>query len=212
METMTMNVTDIKVRYTRKIQPAEYSPIEAEVSMTAQLAEGDNANEVATRLISDAKAAVFTALGAKSTGTTTTKVEAAPASAAPKAEAEAPKKGPGRPPKQTLTPPAEKAAKPAPAEDPMDMVEEAPKAAPAPAPAPAEEPDEFAGMEEPAAAPAMTAKELQDWIGAKVKANPALLAKVKAVYAEFGVARSVDTTEEQRPLIRTKLEAIFAAK
>lgn len=208
-----MNVTDIKVRYTRKIQPAEYSPIEAEVTLTAQLSEGDNAKDAATALINDAKAAVFTALGAKQGGTASTEVtkaEAPKAAAAPKAEAEAPKKGPGRPPKQTLTPPAEKAA-PKPAEDPMDMVDETPAApAPAPAAAPAEE-DEFAGIEEPAAAP-MTAKELQDWIGAKVKANPALLAKVKAVYAEFGVTRSVDTTEEQRPKIRAKLEEIFAAK
>ena len=206
-----MNVTDIKVRYTRKIQPADYSPIEAEVSLSAQLSEGENAKDAATSLINDAKAAVFTALGAKPGGTATTEVTKteAPkaAAAAPKAEAEAPKKGPGRPPKQTLTPPAEKAPKPA--EDPMDMVDEAPAT---PAPAPAEEADEFAGIEDAAPAPVMTAKELQDWIGAKVKANPTLLAKVKAVYAEVGVTRSVDLTEEQRPAIRAKLEEIFSAK
>lgn len=211
-----MNVTDIKVRYSRKIQPAEYSPIEAEVILTAQLSDGDDAKAAATTLITDAKAAVFVALGVKAKGNeaygveTTKPTETKPA---PAATAEEPKKGPGRPPKQTLTPPAPKAA-PAPTADIVDPTDETPAAKPAPkaapAPAPAEEEDEFASME--AAATVMSAKELQDWIAAQVQQKRITPPQVKEIYAKYGVARSIDTTDEQRPLIKADVEAVLTKR
>jgi hypothetical protein len=183
-----MEVYEISARFMRRIQAKEYEPAEAEVSLKATVTEGEDYAAAASSLMSTAKATVIESglKSGKATAETTAPAATEPAN-----------KG-GRPKKQELTPPAPK---------------EEPKAAapaPTPAPAPDTEPDEFGDFEEQApAAPAkpMTAKELQEWITAHLNAKAIDIPTVKAILAEFGVTRTMDTKEEDRAAIKAKVEA-----
>lgn len=218
-----MNVTDVKVRYSRKIQPAEYSPIEAEVTLTAQLSDGDDAKATATQLIADAKAAVGSALGVKPKGTETAEVEETKKEPSGRG-------GPGKPRKQVLTPKAaepddddlmgggdeEEEEKPKKAEKPAKAEKKAKKPEPEEA---EEEDDEFGGGEESEEEESedddgeteMSAKELQDWITPLInKKIP--VAKVREILGKYGAARTTDTKAEDRPKIRKEIEAIISKK
>ena len=182
-----MEVYEISARFMRRIQAKEYEPAEAEVQFKANLAEGEDYTALAAELMANAKATVIES-GLK-TGKAT--AEAAAPAAAPA------NKG-GRPPKQTLTPPAE-AAKPA-------AVEPKPEPTPAPVAAPAAEPDEFGEFESAPAAAAepakpMSGKELQEWITAHLQAKRIDTTSVKAILAKYGAARTMDTKEEDRAKI-----------
>lgn len=116
-----MNVYDISVRKLQRVQVREYEPAEAEITLRAQVAEGEDYNIVMERLIADATIGVNSALGFSPSGkivlektvskAPTPAAKPAPAAkveddfgeeapAKPKAEAtaEAPKRR-GRPPK-----------------------------------------------------------------------------------------------------------------
>jgi hypothetical protein len=190
-----MEVYEISARFMRRIQAKEYEPAEAEVTLKANLAEGEDYAALATSLMGTAKTTVIEA-GLKS------------GKATAEATAEAPKNKGGRPPKETLVPPAAKteAAKPA--------VEPKPEPTPAPVAAPAAEPDEFGEFE--TVAPAadekpMAAKELQEWITAHLQAKKIDTTTVKAILAEFGAARTMDTKEEDRVKIKAKVQAALKA-
>lgn len=183
-----MEVYELTARFMRRIQAKEYEPAEAEVTLKANLGDGEDYMTAATTLMTAAKTTVIEA-GLKSGKTT---AEATATSAAPA------NKG-GRPPKQTLTPPAE-TAKPA---------ETKPAPAPEPAPAPAAEPDEF-GEFETAAEPEkpMTGKELQEWITAHLQAKRIETSVVKGIVGKYA-ARTLDTKEEDRPKIKAEIEALL---
>lgn len=196
-----MPVYEVAVRFMRRAQVKEYEPAEAEVSFKANLEEGEDHLAVANGLMADAKSvAIESGLKAGKATATSTSTEAAPA-------AEAPKNKGGRPPKQTLTPPAEKTTAAAPAaKDEFDS----PPAKPAetkPA-APAAD-DEFAAFDSAPAAPAapMTVKELQDWITAQMQAKKIEVVKVREILSKYGAARTADTKEGDRLAIKADVEA-----
>ena len=206
------NVYDVSVRVMRRVQMKEYEPMEAEVSLKAQLAEGEDYIEAVNKLLIDAKTAVIETAIKGSAGKVTKSVEpaAAPATAAAAPAEAAPRKG--RPTKaEQEAKAAAEAAKAAAAGTTDDFSTEP---TPAPAPAPAAEPDEFSEFETAEAAPAaapMTVKELQDWITANIQAKKIDVAKVKETYGKFGVTRSADTKDEDRPKIKAAIEAIIKA-
>ena len=203
------NVYDVAVRVMRRVQMKEYEPMEAEVSLKAQLAEGEDYIEAVNKLLIDAKTAVIETAIKGSAGKVTKSVEPVATAAAAPAEA-APRKG--RPTKaEQEAKAAAEAAKAAAAGTTDDFSTEP---TPAPAPAPAAEPDEFSEFETAEAAPAaapMTVKELQDWITANIQAKKIDVAKVKETYGKFGVTRSADTKDEDRPKIKAAIEAIIKA-
>jgi hypothetical protein len=187
-----MEVYEISARFMRRIQAKEYEPAEAEVTLKANLAEGEDYASLATSLMGTAKTTVIEA-GLKS------------GKATAEATAEAPKNVGGRPKKTELTPPA--AAKAA---------EPKPEPTPAPVAAPAAEPDEFGEFETAPAAAAepekpMAAKELQEWITAHLQSKKIDTTTVKAILAEFGAARTIDTKEEDRVKIKAKVQAALKA-
>ena len=199
-----MQVNSVTVRYMRRAQIKDYEPVEAEVSLSAQLAEGEGHVDAVNSLMKDAKKAVIES-GLKS-GKSETTVETGAATK------------PAEPPKQTrkaADKPAEtkkEEPKAAPAADPAD-----PSGAPAEEPAAAAaEPDEFAEFDAgPAAAPAaITVKELTDWVTAslKDKSNGITPDEVKAVYAKFGAARTADLKDDDRPKAKVEIEALIKSK
>lgn len=198
-----MPVYEVAVRFMRRAQVKEYEPAEAEVSFKANLEEGEDHLAVANGLMADAKSVAIES-GLKAGKATATSTEAAPAAAT---STEAPKNKGGRPPKQTLTPPAEKTTAAAPAaKDEFDS----PPAKPAetkPA-APAAD-DEFAAFDSAPAASAapMTVKELQDWITAQMQAKKIEVVKVREILAKYGAARTADTKETDRAAIKADVEA-----
>ena len=90
-----MEVYEISARFMRRIQAKEYEPAEAEVTLKANLADGEDYMAAATTLMTAAKSTVIES-GLKSGKTTAEAV----------ATSEAPKNVGGRPKKQELTPPA----------------------------------------------------------------------------------------------------------
>jgi hypothetical protein len=182
-----MEVYEISARFMRRIQAKEYEPAEAEVTLKANLADGEDYMAAATTLMTAAKSTVIES-GLKSGKTT---AEATVVS-------EAAKNVGGRPKKQELTPPAPK-------DEPKAAApKEEPKAAPA------AEPDEF-GEFETAAEPEkpMTGKELQEWITAHLQAKRIETSVVKAILAKYGAARTMDTKDEDRPKIKAEIEALL---
>jgi hypothetical protein len=204
---MTMNVTDVTVRFMRRAQIREYEPIEAEVSLKAALAEGEDYVKIANTLMADAKKAVHES-GLKSSASTDKATTATAPAPAPAADAPKPR---GRPPSK----PAAAAPAPAPADDFDDPAPVNKPAAPAPAPAPAADFDDMTASPAPApaAAPAatMTLKELQVWTNANIEGNKITIDQVKGVWQTFGCSRSSELKPEQYGEARAKIEAIIAA-
>lgn len=200
-----MPVYEIAVRFMRRAQVKEYEPAEAEVSFKANIGDGEDHLAIANGLMADAKAVAIES-GLKA-GKATATTESAPA-------AEAPKNKGGRPPKQTLTPPAETKPAETKAAATDDFGDPAPaktetKAAPAPAPAPAAADDEFAAFDKKDE-PIPSVKELQDWITAQMQAKKIEVVKVREILAKYGAARTADTKEGDRLAI--KADVIAALK
>lgn len=185
-----MEVYEISARFMRRIQAKEYEPAEAEVQFKANLAEGEDYTALAAELMANAKSTVIESglKSGKATAETT---------------AEAPKNKGGRPPKETLVPPAPKTEAAKPAATPK------PEPTPAPVAAPAAEPDEFGEFDTPAAEPEkpMAAKELQEWITAHLQTKKIDTSTVKAILGKYGAARTMDTKEEDRLKIKADVEA-----
>jgi hypothetical protein len=223
-----MEVYEVSARFMRRIQAKEYEPAEAEVSLKAQLAEGEDSKAAINTLMAQAKEGVKAVLSKSTKGTDEeTTTETAKGSG---------RGGPGKPRKQVLTP-KEAPAKEEPEDDDLmggEDEEEAPKkAAKAPAKAapakkapkkeePEEEPedeeeDEFAeGEGDPEEdesdedeEKAMTWKELQDWITQYIpkKISPT---DVRKILGKYGASRTADTKEEDRPKIKRDVEKFIA--
>lgn len=188
-----MNVYEISVRFMRRAQVKEYEPMEAEVTLKANLAEGEDHNAAAVNLMRDARNAAIEAglkSGAAKAETTAT------AAAEPKQ---------GRPKKEELTPAAPKADKPA-----------APKAdKPAAAPAPAAEPaetNEFGepiGGEDAADEPEKTGKELQTWITELITNKKIAVTQAKEILAKYGAAGSLQVKDGDRRKVVADIKALI---
>lgn len=222
-------ITDVSVRYMRRVQMKEYEPAEAEVGFKAQLEEGENHILAANNLMQDAKIAVIeTALKGNKGGTTRTESAATATTAdeAPKAvEKDATvSRGRGRP-RKNPTPTDDFDTSPAPVKAPVavtddfdtpvtkpDPVEAIPEPKPT-TPSPTVEVDEFGDpvtKPEPVAdEKPLSVKDLQDWVAAQIQAGKTNAETVKGVYAKFGFARSTDTTEADRPKIKAAIAALL---
>lgn len=208
-----MNVYDIKARFMKRVQVKEYEPVEAEVTMSAQLGEGEDAETSAAALMEQARAAVMDSIKSKSAGKTEATV-ATVAKAAPVEAVAAPAKKAAAKPAPAdddfeAPAPAKKATKPAPApaDDDFETPAPAKKAAkPAPEPEPeAEEDDEFAvkGISQP---------DFQSWMTGMVNGGKITPKEIKSVYPKFGITRSTDATLEQLPALKAAIEKFIAAK
>lgn len=215
-----MQVYDISVTFTRRVQVVNFEPAEATVSLKAQLKEGEDHNGLVEKLIEDAKGGVRLALKGKSaagqTTAVTTKTEAV--DAPDEAPAPAPARR-GRPVGST------KKTEPAAAPEASDFEDAPPKAAaPKPAapkaapPPPPVEDDEF-GPEEAAseddfseAEKAMTTKELQEQLSALVNSKAIDASSVKAVLQKYGATRSAETKDGDRAKILDEVRTLIAAK
>lgn len=199
-----ISISNVTVRFLRRIQPAQFEPAEAEVTLTASSPEGGTISQEQTDgLILQAKMTVNSALGIANKGSKAAEpakvAEAKPADAKkPAATTEQKpaetKKGPGRPPGTTKKVEPAKPAAEAPAGETDEFGQ--PIAAEGEAPAAAEDAtDEFGE----AAAPAklVTIGELQGEVTALIKAKRITVDAVKEVYGEYGQARSADLTPEQ---------------
>lgn len=222
-----VTITDVSVRYMRRVQMKEYEPAEAEVGFKAQLEDGENHILVANNLMQDAKIAVIeTALKGNKGGTTRTESAATATTAdeAPKAvEKDATvSRGRGRP-RKNPTPTDDFDTSPAPVTAPAaatddfdtpatkpDPVEAIPEPKPT-TPPPQVDVDEFGDpvVKEAPAEAALSVKDLQDWVAAQIQAGKTNAETVKGVYAKFGFARSTDTTEADRPKIKAAIAALL---
>ncbi len=188
-----MQIYDITVRFARTIQVREYEPASAEVTIKAQIAEGEDATPAVTdgfRLISEQ---VHLALGLEANTKLPTRTRGgkaavtAEATAAPKAE--------------TTKVAAPKA--------------ETKKAdAPKPTPAASDIPDDGAPADKttaPAAqvGEAISAAELSKWIGDQVRLGKVTSQAVMGLYPKFGVSRFADLKPEKCAEAKAAIEEII---
>jgi hypothetical protein len=202
-----MQVYDISVTFSRKIQVVNFEPAEATVSLKAQLKEGEDHNGLVAKLISDAKAGVRLALTGKISGETAESVTTIDSPAA--VEIPVVEKRRGRPAGSTkkVDPPVSEVS---------EFEDEAPKPAASvkPVTAPAQD-DEFSATEEDEfsdAEKAMTTKELQEQLSALVNSKAIDSGSVKAVLQKYGATRSAETKEGDRAKVLDEVRAIIAAK
>lgn len=203
-----MTIYDVKVRFERKVAPKDYEHALGEVQFSAsgEFESLEDANKQALALMAASKNTVLSALGAKNApalpDTAETTVTAAPA--------DGKKNKGGRPAGSTNKPKEEpKAAdKPAAGADEFGEGEASTKGTdPEFADAGA---DEFAdAADEPKA---MEAKELQSWISGHIQGKRIAAAKVREIMMSFKVARTDDTTAEQRPKIVKAIETAMKAE
>lgn len=205
-----MHVHSLSVRYMRRAQIKDYEPVEAEVTLSATLAEGEEHKAAVHNLMVDAKQGVIESglKSGKATAEAKTETAAAPAAAPAAAEKKPAAKPKADKPKEEPKPASAPAADPA---DPAGAPSEEPAAAEAPA-------DEFAEFDAgPAAEPevkAISVKELTDWVTAslKDKANGITPDDVKAIYSKFGAARTSDLKDDDRPKAKVQIEELIKSK
>lgn len=195
-------VTNVRVQYDRKRQPAQYESAGASVEFFATVGDGEDHKTVATKLIGDAKTVVLTELGivkpgddasaaaqvAKTAETTTGKATKAKAAKAPPNDE--PRVGSEDDPTDHGQPAkANGAAKPA---ANSDIPEDPPAAKVA------------------AAAPKLTAGEIQSFVASNIKEKKIDVATVKDISRGFGVERIADLKDAQLADYRAKIDAALA--
>lgn len=226
-------ITEVSVRFMRRIQVRDYEPAEAEVGLKAILLEGEDAAKIAPALVAFVSGEVHDGLGlarsnvlptraagtsvvkdqfgnAAGTGKTAVGATVATAAAAKPAKA-ATAKTPAPPANDPTAIPdgAAPAAASAPAATPAADPTAIPDAAAAPAaPAkPATPPATVAATPAPAASgAAMAPAELSKWVGQQVREGKITVAAVSSLYPEFNVSRLVDLKPEQVASAKAKLD------
>ncbi len=177
-----MHVHSISVRYMRRAQIKDYEPVEAEVTLSATLAEGEDHKATVNNLMIDAKTGVIESglkAGGKSTAETKTETK-------------------------TKTKPA-----PAPAADPAGVPGDEPAADAADEFA---EFDTGGTTEEAPKAISVKELTDWVTASLKDKANGIAPDDVKAIYAKFGASRTADLKDDDRPKAKVQIEELIKSK
>lgn len=207
------SISEVGVRFMRRIQVRDYEPAESEVTLKAVLLDGENAREAVHFLQDFASEEVHQALGLP----TSTKL---PVNAS-RGVGQQIIKGPfgAEPHSMGVDIPAiatEKPVQAAPAGG-LEIPTSTPAAAPAsPQPASAGISDipESKPATTPTAAPAtnMTAADVSKWIGEQVRSQKVSSEAVKGLYPKYKVTRFADLKPEQIALVKADVEEMIAKK
>ncbi len=222
-------ITEIGVRYMRRIQVRDYEPAESEVSLKAILLDGEDPKSIAVEVMAFASGEVHDSLGlprsakmpvrqttaagqSKTTdqfgGVKDQKTVSTPVGKPAPAASDIP--GETAPPAQQAKPAAatsdipDGAAAPQQAKPAASTSDIPDGAAPKTTQAPAQQQQQQQAA--PAGDAAMTAADLSKWIGDQVRAAKITSAAVKAVYPKFGVTRIVDLKADQVAACKAALD------
>lgn len=203
-----MQVYDISIRFMRRIQVREYEPVEGEVTVKAQIADGEKIEGAIKDAFALASEGVHTALGLEPNTKLATrqrgghKEAGATTAAAPASK-----------------PAAQTPAKPAPQSDIPDDGAPVPQQqtqAPKPAASNSDIPDGPAPGQQtelPAQATSgeqLSAAELSKWIGDMVRLGKVTSQAVMALYPKFGVSRFADLKPDQTASAKVEIEKLIA--
>lgn len=207
-----MQIYDVTVRFARTIQVREYEPASAEVTVKAQLAEGEQADAVVAesfRLISEQ---VHLALGLETSTKLPTRKKAetgkpaATLTAQPKADAKPAAT------QQTTVKPAAAAVSDIPDDGAPATVQTTAKPAAA---ANNDIPDDGAPPQTKQAASSgpdpVNAAELSKWIGEQVRLGKVTSQAVMGLYPKFGVSRFADLKPEKCAEAKAEIEKLISA-
>lgn len=203
MEANSMGqVTNVRVQYDRKRQPAQYESAGASVEFFATVGEGEDHKAVAATLIGEAKTIVLTELGVVKPGE-----DASAAAQTAKAETAKPTKAAAKkaaPPQDTPRVGSE--------DDPTDHGQPA-KANGAAAPKgsvdiPEDPPAKTVAA---AAAPGLTAGEIQSFVAGNIKEKKIDVKTVKEISRKFGVERIADLKEGQLVAYKGDIDTALAS-
>lgn len=191
-----MQVYEISVRFMRRIQVREYEPAEAEVTVKAQLADGEKAESVISDAFKIASGEVHVSLGlAKDTKL--------PARAKGRTEAEitaaATTKGPD--PKPAATTASDIPGEGAPAAKTTAAAASAVSDIPGDDPAP---PATATGGE------SLTPADFSKWIGDQVRNGKVTSQAITGLYPKFGISRFADLKPEKIPEAKAEIEKLIA--
>lgn len=207
-----MQPYDITVRFMRTIQVREYEPACAEVTIKAQLADGEDASKAIADAFKDVSAQVHTSLGLAAD----TKLPQRRKSAGGAVTTETMTAKPAETPKPAETAQAQTGGKPAPVQTKASVNDDIPgEAAPAKTTAPAAAQSDIPDSPAPAAAqtaPAADAippAELSKWIGEQVKSGNVTSAEIMALYPRFKVSRFADLKPDQTAEAKAAIEEII---
>lgn len=213
-----MQVYEINVRYMRRIQVREYEPAEAEVTVKAQLADGEKPEAAVSEAIKLASEQVHVSLGlapdtklpkrGKAGGQTET---ASTVTAQPKTEtaktaaAETPKPQPQQPASAVSDIPGE--GVPATPQKAAASASDIPDDATV-KPQPQQQQQAQASNGE---APPVNAAELSKWIGDQVRLGKVTSQAVMGLYPKFGVSRFADLKPEKCGEAKIEIEKLIGA-
>ena len=213
-----MQVYDIKVRFMRKIQVRDYEPTESELTISAQLDDGEDpktAIKAAFKILSEE---VHTSLGlapntklparGRAAGDTV-QAEASVAPQAEKTTAKATTKAADKPkpaPVSDIPDETPTQAKPTAAQAQAASSDIPDETAPTTqtATAPADEDDLFAGCEDKEK-PARLSK----WIGEQVKTSKIASTEITKLYPKFGISRFADLKPEKCAEAKAAVEELI---
>jgi hypothetical protein len=202
-----MQVTNISARVQRRIQVRDYEPKEVEASVSATLEEGEDHETALASIMHDANVAVENGIK----GTPPAKKVSSNKAETDEDEDEKPKSKPKKAaakkaaPKDDL-PDEDEKPKSKPKKDDLPDEDEKPKSKPKKDDTPDE--DKFGEAEDKSDDEAMSAAELQKYISGLINNKQITVAQVKDVMSDFGIKFTRESTEEQRPKIKAKIDKI----
>lgn len=189
---MTIQVSEVAVRFARKLQPQQYEPVEAEVSLKGQVEEKSPADieGAINELMGYAKHGVYTALDKATPGRNTQEVKVTTAKGEAKVVKAETKKAPAG----------------------ADSVDTGPAKTEAPkAEAKVETPK--AEVAKPAAAgPVLSVSDIQKRLAGIVAEGKLTVDEIKAIYPKFKVFSVTGLKEDQTAAFSVELDALLAAK
>jgi len=193
-------IYDIKVRYMRRVQMREYEPTEAEVTLSAQVADDEDYQNATNELMTEARTAVKAGLTGKPVETKD------PVSVKKQAETKTKPKGKPLPKKAKTTIPddiipdgvePEKAEEAPPAKKVATKKKAAPKKVErTPEPDPIPEDD----------APVMSIRDLQDFVGTAVTSRKIKPVQIKEIISAYDAVRLSDIPEASRSAVKVAIE------
>lgn len=212
-----MQVYDITVLFSRNRQPKEYENCRAEITLKAQLDDGESYDEALSEMLDTAAKHVYNRLGMQAQGSAALPAAPAPAPApAPAANEQTndlPDETPAEAPKKTAAKSTKSAAKKSTAKAPTKAESDLPDETPAPAPAKTEasQPANDLPEEAPAAAPAddtPTHSEVQKLIATGVQNKHFTVTQAKEVLKRHGAERTQDLPAEKLGQVKSEIESL----